>query len=313
MAAPPQRCIFYAFFSDAGEQHANLMFFLRCGTKHLLSTDIHVIVTGGPAQVDPATFDVALPDTVSLTVSFEGSDCATDATAWSRAVLAKLSRDCMKCATYVFINSTCRGPFLPTYASAGGASWLDRIEACLRSGPDVRLVGPMIQVASDTDTPFVHTYMFAVDAAGLDILTRAGLWRDYGKLEAVHVFERGVTSQILDAGHNVMSLLLAYSGVDWRDRSLWDHKLWMGGWSERPAVTCHEVPGNYFGIDAHPLEVMFIKNVRRVSCVRGPSMAGFACDGPLQRYTDWLSCGPREWLSCGRPGGGQAASGCGGG
>jgi hypothetical protein len=279
-------CILYSFFND-DEQRANLVFFLRRGLRfdrERRKVCMHLLVTS-PGALDAEVLQLLAAASASGATDVHVHhevDCPTDASAWSRAVrrLRSAPPGQHRHDAYVFVNSTCRGPFLPAYLAA---DWVDLVRGKL--GGDVRLVGPMLQVASDTDLPFVHTYMFAVDADGLDLLASAGVWKEYDKASAVRDFERRVTSTILDAGHNVESFLLAYAGVDWRLSRHHDHRMWTGD----RGITCHEVPGNYFGTDVHPLEVMFIKNVRRASAVRGADRSGFARAEEVRLYSLWLT------------------------
>jgi hypothetical protein len=193
------------------------------------------------------------------------------------------SVDIEKYDAFIFMNSSCIGPFVPVYSQP---AWYDSIINMLSES--VKLVAPIIEVPpddlgvrcleelryikpGDTNVPFVHTYCFATDRAGLSILQRNNVFVacTNNKDEAIRRLERLTTACILNAGYSVRSLMLRYANVDFSNKANWQFSRW-----SNTTTTCPEVPGNYDGIDVDPFEIVFIKNLRFPHAHRLPRDSG---------------------------------------
>lgn len=154
---------------------------------------------------------------------------------------------------FVWLNSSVRGPFLPSYLR-GRMHWTEPLLSKLSSS--VKLVGATINCGRAYDIPptvHIQSYVSATDAAGLAVLLKTQrVFKCWGHIhETIIESEIGASRSIMDAGYTIDSLMLRYQGVDWRD----------------PAVTRHACngelnplqPGFNDGINVEPLEVMFIK------------------------------------------------------
>ena len=165
---------------------------------------------------------------------------------------------------YVFLNAGMRGPFLPAYWPKSW-SWtrvyLDKLSpsvklvgnsiACLpESDPCVR-GGPGIEPNPDCYGPKVEGYAWATDQVGLQVLLdRKTVFQSHpGKVSAILNGEYGMNTAIFKAGYTIDSLLLAYQGLDWTNRSNWG----CNG-NQHPSRS-----GTYFGVTQHPLETVFVK------------------------------------------------------
>ena len=165
---------------------------------------------------------------------------------------------------YVFLNAGVRGPFLPAYWPRG-RSWtrvyLDKLS------PSVKLVGNSIVCLPQSDPcvnggsgitpnpdcygPKVEGYAWATDQVGLQVLldTESVFQSHPDKVSAIINGEYGMNIAIFKAGYTIDSLLLAYQGMDWTNRSNWGCND-----NEHPSRS-----GTYFGVTQHPLETVFVK------------------------------------------------------
>jgi len=165
---------------------------------------------------------------------------------------------------YVFLNAGMRGPFLPAYWPKS-LSWtrvyLDKLSpsvklvgnsiACLpESDPCVR-GGPGIEPNPECYGPKVEGYAWATDQVGLQVLLdRKTVFQSHpGKVSAILNGEYGMNIAIFKAGYTIDSLLLAYQGLDWTNRSNWGCND-----NQHPSRS-----GTYFGVTQHPLETVFVK------------------------------------------------------
>ena len=276
--------VFYAF-GDQPEQRENLLFFLRCGLLERRDVRFNFTV------VTEADRRSLFPEASNVKVRhFHPSPSDLAAHAWAT------QQDKTPYDYYVFMNSTCRGPFLPAYENR---DWTDIVVS--RLAGKVKLVGPVLELSPPNkddphgDKPFVHTYMFALDRESMGWIRSLKSWSPTcDKTTAVRDLERGISAEVLRRGANVESFLLAHQGVDWEAAMRQNETDWTN-WKSARAVgkhpSCPEIPGNYFGIDIHPLEAMFVKNYRPASAVRTKEHSGFALAKELGLYSLWRERG----------------------
>jgi hypothetical protein len=204
--------------------------------------------------------------------------------------IKKLVPDWRRYRLFLFINSSVRGPFLPSYAR-GRLHWTEPFASRLGGsggGPagDVRLVGPTVSCegsplggnATGTDwrrTPHVQTYAWAVSRRGLaDLLADGTVLRCHrDRWDAIYFGELGASAAILKAGGNLAAMMTRYQGVDWRveqkrqeeERGKGGGKGGGGGGNSNGgngacnagATPLFEFSNDGVGVD--PLEVVFVK------------------------------------------------------
>lgn len=200
---------------------------------------------------------------------------------------------------FIFLNSSCIGPILPVYAKE---CWVKLVTNQLDE--KIKLVAPIVEIPrdsygaqairqykyiseSDVSVPFLHTYMFATDKVGLNVLLEYGVLTDdkIEQFELVHTFERLISSCILNEGFSIKSLLKKYENVDLALKSNWNAKKW----NDSDTKTCPEIPGNYDGIDVHPFELIFTKNIRRKHSFRSWRISGISriLRSYIRNYVKW--------------------------
>jgi hypothetical protein len=122
----------------------------------------------------------------------------------------------------------------------------------------VKLVGTSLVCLDKSDPskhigPRVEGFAFALDLEGLKIALETGsVFKQHAsKHDAIVEGEYGLSAAILKRGFSLDTFLLAYQGVDWRDKKYWDCNK-----NQHPS----QGEKAYFGISLNPLEVMFHKS-----------------------------------------------------
>jgi hypothetical protein len=154
---------------------------------------------------------------------------------------------------FIWLNPSVRGPIMPSWQNQ--MDWPSIFTS--KVDEDTKLSGTVISCGGILDptlppriNPHLQSYVLATDKTGLAILHDAGALSCYASYtEVVYHGELGASLAILSAGYNIHSTMLRYQGVDWRNKSNWGCN--RGG---SPIA-----PGNHFGADLDPLEVVFVK------------------------------------------------------
>lgn len=167
---------------------------------------------------------------------------------------------------FIFLNDTCRGPFLPKYISETGR-WTDfllnnlsdkvkMVGPTMLNDPYVEWVQDFLKVPEGKNW-HIQSYCFALDTQGLSILLHSGKFDTIGKSkeQIIRDHEIGCSQTLINKGFKILSLQLSeYSGRTNADVNY---------------------EGKYFGTTINPLEIMFIKT-NRIN------------DQIVKNYTDWL-------------------------
>lgn len=166
---------------------------------------------------------------------------------------------------FVFINSSVRGPFLPSYFNS---RWVNVFTDRLCG--DVHLVGASINILPESAThtrrfsaiygyepPFVHaqTTAYALSAAAVRYLIEIGFYgveRTLTKKEVIVHYELRLSQEIIRHGWNVGSFLPGYEGLNYRELSMTYPNV-----SSRNGDVLFE--GAFYGRTLSPAEAMFVK------------------------------------------------------
>ena len=156
---------------------------------------------------------------------------------------------------FIFLNSSVRGPFYPSYMPQGWQwtrAYTDRIVG------NVKLVSSSIVCLPTVDAggfgPKAESWAFATDPEALELFTRAGVFHlrtcklcDDG---VVVRGEYGLTNVLFSHGLGIATLMSMYHPeTDWLD-----DKNWHCNNNAHPSRH-----GSYDGIAMHPFEVVFLK------------------------------------------------------
>ena len=191
---------------------------------------------------------------------------------------------------FIWLNSGVRGPFLPQWTPSNW-HWSQAFTDLLGTRPTgservVHLVGTSITCLSPEDEcvvqdpqcagPKVEGFMTATDAIGVEILRRSTVFQEHEtKTDAILRGEYMMSRSVLEAGHNLASLQLAYKGVDWTDRANWHCN------SHQFAARS----GKYFGGSMHPFETLFHKAHWETGV---PAAEANVLADEMERYSLWL-------------------------
>ena len=246
-------------FSDTDPQYAeNLRFFLKEGI-YAFDDDCDykiVIQVNTTKQEFPPELARDLEDikaNPNVQVMKHKNECYDIGTiGW---VYSLLGSQISKYSYFIWLNSSVRGPFLPSYLD-GKYHWTRAFTVKLTD--TTKLVGSTISCGMAGDHPptlHVQTYAVATDKVGLELLQgNSTIFTCYEAMEDVVFFsERGISETILNAGYSIDSLMSRYQGINWQSaRHLVD------------AYGCNGdlnplQPGFYDGTDVEPMEVVFIK------------------------------------------------------
>lgn len=147
---------------------------------------------------------------------------------------------------YIFINSSVRGPFLPTYFKN---NWINIFTSMITS--DVKLAGSTIGIYDKK--PHVQSMILVTDRIGLEIGLNKQIFTKEIKpttnkwTEIILNKEVRYSTEILNAGFNINCLLKEFNGIDYRNL-------------KGPLNNINPfLPKQYFGQDIHPYEAIFCK------------------------------------------------------
>jgi hypothetical protein len=156
---------------------------------------------------------------------------------------------------FIFLNSSVRGPFYPTYMPPEWQwtrAYTDRLIG------DVKVVSSSLVCLPTVDAggfgPKLESWAFAIDQEGLDIVVDAGVYQlrkcKLCKDGVVVLGEYGLSNVLLSKGFNIATLMARYRpGINWREERHWHC-------NDNVHPSRH---GTYDHISMHPFETVFIK------------------------------------------------------
>lgn len=240
--------VIYAYYEKNNTYIQNLRYFLEHAI--ISSYDIHYyIIVNGICSI----MHISQPNVTFLTRPNEGFDFGAFGFALDHMKNMSLTYN-----NYIFINSSCRGPFTPAYMTT---NWVDAFTSLLKG--NVKLVGPTINLLPKNDQvqPHVQSYCFAIDNECMLFLTKEGLFSpSYTSIyDVIDHQELGLSALVLKNGWNIDCFVAEYRNRDYHNVTNFNPKAnSQFGDILFPGKLC-------FGRDIHPYEVMFIKTERGLS------------------------------------------------
>ncbi|MAH51686.1 hypothetical protein CMI37_38065 [Candidatus Pacearchaeota archaeon] len=149
---------------------------------------------------------------------------------------ALFNSDWKKYDYFIFINSSCRGPFLPSYWPQN-KHWSEAFTDKINN--EVKLVGPEIYLnyrageGCDYGGAFLGGYCFATDKVGVEIGIKKGIFKPNLKMsrsQVVYKCEVGFSTYIMRAGYNIAALTTHSQGIDFRKgceacKKIWERRI----------------------------------------------------------------------------------------
>lgn len=204
----------------------------------------YVFITNGPHT---ATF----PQYANVKVIAHGNECF-DFGSWGLVLGTVSTQDY---AYFFFMNSSVRGPFIPSYFPVD-TSWTQLFTVKLSSS--VKLVGLTVNCPDGVGRRVLHvqSMMFALDQEGLRIAQSSGVFRCVDTKQQSLYAEGDLSISILRSGYNLDVMQQKYAFMDWQNHTA-------------GADACDGIsldvflgPGKYDGETVHPLEMVFMKTNR---------------------------------------------------
>jgi hypothetical protein len=239
----------------------NLDFFIKAGLTDSPEHHFNIILNS-----DPQGEDIPIRKNVSV---IKGHNKNQDWGAYHQSIHAA---DIKKYDYFIFINDTCRGPFLPTYLPQN-FSWVDLFLNKLDD--KVKMVGPtwfnedthpwLINSLNIKKGKMAHiqSYCFGVDKKALTLLLENNKFDVIGKSwkALVRNHEIGCSQLLLEKGYQIKPFQLSHYG------------------NQKNEDVCHN--GGYYGMNINPIEVMFFKTI-------GSSLKDKIAPHLLNNYTEWI-------------------------
>ena len=146
---------------------------------------------------------------------------------------------------FVFINSSCKGPYLPRWFSTANMHWTECFTRLINA--ETKLVGLTVNnVGSQGEqAKHVQSMLWATDGTGIDILLKRKILEEHSDLDFKQMIahkEIGMSRVFLDANFRIVSLGMSDCVSDRHDDLHYNDK--------------------WFGSTLNPFETIFIKNNR---------------------------------------------------
>jgi len=267
----------YAYYEKNTERHKkNLEFFLKEGYerfRNFKNVDVYLCLNGGKCNV------VLPPESENFKVvkrPNSGFDFGAHQDVLNIVLKKYGSFDKSPYSTYVFLNGSQRGPFLPVYWRPDlhwSTVFSDKLKSC-------GLVGSSKFIHSKDRTDTIETWAFALRPDALKTVWDIGtVFKQHLNKDSACRAEDELTRLVLVAGLKVDSLQLKYS----RNNSA----------NNTNNYNIASRPWNYEDISIHPLETVFYKTYWDTA---PSSDNGYECPFE-QRYTEWLLGGTNEYTT----------------
>lgn len=246
--------VIYQYFEKDNTYVENFFHFLRFGYSEL--NDYLFIITG--------SYTIELPQYQNISYVFiENKNYDYGGYAWAIKNVVKIEQY----DYFIFVNSSVRGPYIPSYLSE---NWTECFTKLLIN--DVGLSGSVINILPAKSfltkfykdkfggsEPFSHieSMVYAVSRKVMLYLINNGFYdinHELSKDEAIRDYEIRLSQLILAGGWNIKCLLPEYNLIDYR-----------GAHNEVNPTSKNGDPVwnfSYFGRTPHPFEIIFIKSAR---------------------------------------------------
>lgn len=260
--SPNKKVFIIAVYEKDANCKNGMLFFIKNGIKS--DIDYLFVISG------TITFESDIPTGPNISI-IKRVNLGYDFGAYSLGIqlLKHLTYD-----YYFFMNSSTTGPFVPSYINY---TFDEIFISKLRDGvhlvsPTIIIVGPKCGYIKQSILPnknkelypVCQTFMFVLDAIGLDILSRNNFFDLYYESRMINVIlekEAMLSCILLENGSNIACLLPEFKDVNFDDQSQVAllHKF---------TYECGHnpiEPNKLFGRSMYPTEVIFHKNNRNLN------------------------------------------------
>ncbi|SHO33215.1 Hypothetical protein BQ3484_147 [Cedratvirus A11] len=220
------------------EYNDNVKYFLKHGYVKHDHIDFIFVVNG---RIDN------LPELPGKTIQRE--NLGHDFAAWTRAIYEDCNFE--KYENFVFVNSSVRGPFLPSYCDL---NWVHVY--CSHLSSEIGLVGSSVTASKEVKGKyFVQSYAYAMNRAALFFLLQKGFYNaDFAKMSKV---------ELIVHCEEQMSYILNSRGMGIKPlhSSHHDRDFLISPFAESHDMNFNpaHLRDNYYGMHIHPFEFIFLK------------------------------------------------------
>jgi hypothetical protein len=251
--------VIYAYFEKNEMYRKNLEFFINCGVnQNNENIDYYFIVNGHT--------DFTFPTQNNVKVSFRENK-GFDFAGYNYGIQESKSSG-KEYDYYFFINTSCRGPFLPSYCK--NMKWIEPFIQLFDDDKTIKLVGSTINPLTWSFRPHVQSYFFVLNKEGLEYVVEQGLFdKSFDHIhDVVENQELELSLLILRNGWNISCLIPEYQNINYSQclKDLNERGTYSAVTLNGKTFYCNGTagdithPGNKcFGRDIHPYEVIFIK------------------------------------------------------
>lgn len=229
--------VIYSYFESEPVRKDNLLFFLKNG--YIECENIHFLI------VLNGEYTIEIPNSSNISI-LKRKNIGWDFGAWSDAL--KIIQNQIKPNYYIFLNDSCRGPFLNV--GLKNTDWIYLF--CNMINEKVKLAGSTLNCEQ---SPHIQSYAWVTDAIGLNLLLENKIFDSVDELNVVDLVknrEVKMSQIILKNGYQIKSLMYKYKNIEI--------------WNDPNYLNCNDCKNptidwlKYYDTDLNPLEVLFIKS-----------------------------------------------------
>ena len=211
-------------------------FFIKHGLFESIDVDFYMIINSQTTYIKVDQLNVKVINRENI-----GHDFG----AWSSVLC--VNNNHQKYDRYIMINSSVKGPFLPLYVKD---NWVNLLNAEVTDS--VKLFGTSI--GYHEGIVHVQSMVMVTDKIGLKIGIDTGVFSlNYltSREKVIEQKELGYSTHVLNTNYNIGCLLPRFKGVDFRNKNTVKELF-----PQNINIFGHE---DYYGIEVHPFEVIFLK------------------------------------------------------
>lgn len=261
--------IVYVYFPVQENYPDNLEFFISRGVGYSSTIDYSFVLRGPHHS--------KIPNLPNVYVYYDESNLGYDVGGWVQG-LTWLRRDSgRKYKYFIFMNSSIRGPFLPSYAPSSKVFWVSIFTDEITSND--KLIGISVNCPDGVGRkiPHIQSMIWATDNATLDGLVKERLWRVPKDKSESFKFEGDISLHVFSRRHNIVTLQRKYSG--------WDFSALLQSTDPCDGIDLDVFFKDnwYNGMTPHPLEYVFFKTNRGVGAEMVQTYSGWPKQEPYKR------------------------------
>jgi hypothetical protein len=259
--------VVYAYYEKNEEYRKNMEFFVKRGVyANDENIDYFIIVNGET--------DYSFPQYSNLQVFFRENK-GYDFAGYNRGI-EEAKATGKHYDYYAFINTSCRGPFLPVYCSH--MKWTETFLNLFQKDANIKMVGVSINMLVCQFRPHVQSYFCMIENDALNYVKSTGLFdKNFSQItDVVYQQEIELSLVLLRNGWNISCMVPEFQNIYYQEllKQMTEngfyssisinHRKYISGVTDEVILSGKRC----FGRDLHPYELIFMKTdneVRKLS------------------------------------------------